>query len=257
MPLADREAVAAARESGWEYAEDSATNLLQGLNADDTAWTGPRMVHRSPLPNLVCNGLVPASMKITGVRADPFAVHGYLETVFRRAGELGIGTLVFGSGAARAIPDEFDRSLGMRQIIDFLEVATGLAARHDVTIALEHLHEGETNVLNSLAECVAVARSLSHPRLKVMLDTYHLWTSDEPVDHVRDALPVLAHVHLADLAGRVAPGESGPGDSSDYRELFRVLKRGGYSGTMSVEALGFESHAYARVLEFVRAQWQA
>ena len=59
--------------------------------------------------------------------------------------------------------------------------------------------------------------------------------------------------HLADLAGRVAPGEGSP--PSDYRPLFHLLKAGAYSGTMSVEAVGFEPAMFGRVLEFIKAQW--
>lgn len=244
---------AAAKSAGWDYVEDSVPNLLQGLTPDDAAWTGPDLVRASPLPDLACNGLVPPTMKLAGVHADAFAWHRYLETVFRRAEKLGVRTLVFGSGAARTIPEDFDRSLGMRQLIDFLQVASVLGERHDVTVVLEHLNRKESNVLNTLAECVAVAHSLSHPKLKVLVDTYHLWVEDEPIDNVATALPVLAHVHVADLAGRLPPGEGTP--PSDYRPLFRLLKRGGYSGTISVEALNFEPAIYPRVLEYIKAQW--
>jgi sugar phosphate isomerase/epimerase len=197
--------------------------------------------------------MVPAAMKITGPDADPAALEAYLRTILRRARALGVEKLVFGSGAARTIPDGFDREMGERQLTEFVRTAGCMAADQGVTIVLEHLNRGEGNVLTTLSDCVGMARAIGHPNVKVLVDTFHLWAEGEPVDHVRGAMPLLAHVHLADLAGRVAPGEGSP--PSDYRPLFRLLKAGAYSGTMSVEAVGFEPAMYGRVLEFIKAQW--
>ena len=50
-----------------------------------------------------------------------------------------------------------------------------------------------------------------------------------------------------------APGLSG---QADYRPFFRVLKDGGYAGSIAVEAGKFDVAADgARVLAFVRDQW--
>ena len=63
-------------------------------------------------------------------------------------------------------------------------------------------------------------------------------------------------MHLADLNGRVAPGQSG---RADYRPLFRILKQAGYDRTISVESApipDFETVA-PKVLAFVKEQWAA
>jgi D-psicose/D-tagatose/L-ribulose 3-epimerase len=95
---------------------------------------------------------------------------------------------------------------------------------------------------------------VNHPNIQCLLDTWHLWYENEPLEHVRVAMPWIKHVHLADLEGRVAPGESG---KSDYRPVFRVLKECHYGGTISVEALKFDDYTGvgARVLKFVKRQW--
>jgi sugar phosphate isomerase/epimerase len=197
--------------------------------------------------------MVPSTIKITGPDADLAALEAYLRTILRRARAIGVEKLVLGSGAARTIPDGFDRKAGERQLVEFVRTAAILAADHCVTVVLEHLNRNEGNVLTRLSECVGMARAIDHPNLKVLVDTFHLWAEDEPVEHVREAMPLLAHVHLADLAGRVAPGEGSP--PSDYRPLFRLLKAGAYSGTMSVEAVNFDPAMYGRVLDFIKAQW--
>jgi sugar phosphate isomerase/epimerase len=62
-------------------------------------------------------------------------------------------------------------------------------------------------------------------------------------------------VHVADLQGRVPPGESG---KSDYRPLFRILKNAGYEGGISVESPGWINYTAAgsRVIAFLKRQWQ-
>jgi sugar phosphate isomerase/epimerase len=164
--------------------------------------------------------------------------------------------LVFGSGGARNVPDGFDRTKANRQIEDFARSAADAAAAavSDVTIAIEPLNRGECNILNTLAEAAAIARRIAHPNLRVLVDTYHLWLEEEPLQHVADAMDLVAHVHVADKDGRVPPGESG---TSDYRALFRILKSGGYDSRMSVEASRFDvAGRGAAVLSFLKQQWK-
>src|SRR5438067_348962 len=78
-----------------------------------------------------------------------------------------------------------------------------------------------------------------------LVDSYHLWAEDEPLENVERAMKHIRHVHVADRAGRVAPGVSGVAAENDYCDLFRLLKSGGYDQTISVEALGFKDIAGA------------
>lgn len=243
---------AAARAAGWDYVEEGVQTLLQGL-VPDAEWTGAERARSSLLPIPVCNGLVPADLKITGPDADATRLHTYMDTVLRRAQLTGARLLVFGSGAARNIPDAFDRATAYEQLKEFARSSADLAAQYGVTLVAEPLNSKECNVLTTLAETQEFVQAINHPHLKLLVDTYHFWFENEPLDRVNRAMPYLAHVHVADLHVRVAPGEGSP--PSDYRELFRLLKDAAYSGMISVEALSFEPPAYGRVLNFLKAQW--
>jgi sugar phosphate isomerase/epimerase len=242
----------AAHAAGWDYVEESAQSLLQGGVPDDQ-WQGEARVSRSPLPVPVANMLVPAGMKIVGEEADAQRLRQYMERVTERAKRVGIETLVFGAGGARNVPDGFDRARATRQIINFGKMAADEAAKHGVTIALEPLNRGECNIVNTVAEAMEFAASVGKANFHCLVDSYHLWVEDEPVEHVTGAAELIAHVHVADKDGRLAPGESG---TAQYRPLFRVLKSAGYDRRMSVEAKVFEPAAYDRVLEYLKTEWQ-
>jgi sugar phosphate isomerase/epimerase len=226
--------------------------LLQGLEPDER-WTGRDRAKKSALSVLAANMLVPGSLKITGPDVDRERLAAYMRAVLRRAEKLDIRTLVFGSGGARQVPDGFPCDTAAEQIGEFLRTSAAVAAEYDVTIVIEPLHRGECNIINTVAEAMKYVAAVGHPNLKCLVDSYHLWMEDEPLEHLRDAMPSIRHVHVADKVGRTAPGESG---QSDYRPFFRVLKDGGYDGLISIEATAFDIAASgARVLEFLRNQW--
>lgn len=240
----------AVQTAGWDYIEDNVQSLLQGLTPDDQ-WTPPA---KAALPILAANVLVPASLKITGPDADLSRLTAYMTTVMSRAQRVGIGKLVFGSGAARAVPDGFDRKKAAQQIVDFSTMAADLAARRNITLVIEPLNKGECNIVNSVAEGMQYVKAVHHPAFQCLVDSYHFWLEDEPLENLRAAMPWIKHVHLADKDGRVAPGLSG---KADYRPIFRVLKDGGYDSTMSFEGTAMPDFPVTapKVLEFIRRQW--
>jgi sugar phosphate isomerase/epimerase len=240
----------AVKAAGWDYIEENIQSLLAGLTPDDQ-WKAPAP---AALPIVAACVLVPGSLKITGPEADLKKLQPYMLNVVKRAKICGITKLVFGSGAARNIPAGFDHEKASNQIIEFARMAAELAAKQGVTIVLEPLNKGETNVVNSVAEAMRYVKAVDHPAFQCLVDSYHFWLEDEPLENLRRAMPWIKHVHVADKDGRVAPGLSG---KADYRPFFRVLKQGGYEGTVS-----FEGHAMPdfdvtapKVLEFVKKQW--
>ena len=243
-------AAAAAQAAGWDYVEDNAQQLLQGLVPDDQ-WSAPPA---AALPVLAANVLVPAALKITGPDADPERLERYMATVAGRAGRVGIRTLVFGSGAARAVPAGFDRATADGQVVAFARLAADAAAAHGITVVVEPLNRGECDIVNTVAEADAVAAAVGRPNCGPLLDTYHLWTGGEPLDGLARAAARIRHVHVADRDGRVAPGLSG---TADYRPVFAVLRHAGYDATISVESAPMpDFHATApRVLAFLKDQW--
>jgi sugar phosphate isomerase/epimerase len=243
----------AAKAAGFDYLEASVQELLAGTVPDED-WDGPGRKEKAEMEVPSGNLLVPPSLKITGPDADLGKLQSYMATVLCRAATLGMKTLVFGSGGARAVPEGFDPEKAKRQIIDFAREIAPLAQLHGVMIVLEPLSRKDCNIINSVAEAMEIVRAVAHPNFQCLVDSYHFWTENEPLENLRLAMPWIRHVHVADRQGRVAPGESG---ESDYRPFFAVLKQGGYNGNVSVEAnFPHIAEAGPRVLEFIKKQWK-
>jgi sugar phosphate isomerase/epimerase len=130
-----------------------------------------------------------------------------------------------------------------------------MAQENGVTVVLEHLNQTECNIVTDLVEEIAIVQRVGHPAFSALLDTYHFWADGLPMWQAEQVAPYVRHVHLADKDGRVPPGES---KTADYRPIFAILKKAGYSGGLSVEASGFGDIAVTgpRVLAFLKQQWQ-
>jgi sugar phosphate isomerase/epimerase len=245
----------ALRDAGWDYIEENVQQLLCGQTADDQ-WAGATRVAQSALPVEVANCLVPGNLPIVGERVDEAALQRYMNAVLRRAGQLKIGQLVFGSGGARQVPDGFDRDRAKQQILAFLQNSVRPAESAGVVIVIEPLRRQECNIINSVGEAMSYVQQIDHPAVQCLVDSYHFWQEGDSLDDLRAAMPWICHVHLADKDGRVAPGLSG---TADYRPFFRVLKEGGYDGRMSFEGNAFVDFAVTapKVLQYIKQEWSA
>lgn len=244
------------RAAGWDYLEALVHQLIQGTTPD-AQWNGGAEAAASALPIPAANQLLPASMKVTGPDFDLDRLGQYMRVVTRRAAKIGIKTLVFGSGVARNVPGGFDRNEARRQILDFVRMSAALCAEHDLVLVAEPLNRGECNIINSLSEAIEYVREVNHPHFQCLLDSYHFWLEDEPLESLADAMPWIHHVHVADKLGRSAPGETG---ASDYQPMFSTLKNGGYKGPITVETIDPQRidsipEGAKRVLEFLKRQW--
>jgi sugar phosphate isomerase/epimerase len=246
---ADRaEAVARA---GLDFIELPAVSTLRP-DADGSEFAADlsRLEHL-PLPAEAFNLFLPGDMKIVGTEIDHERISRYLRHVFDRAAAVGGKVIVFGSGGARRVPDGFDPEEAFAQIAAFLSEAGPIAERYGVTLAIEPLNTGESNILNSVPEALDLAATVGHPNVRALADLYHMELESEPLDHVTQAGDRLAHVHVADT-GRFAPG------TGEYPtlELFRRLKEMGYAGRVSVECTwrDFEAEATGAVV-FLRETW--
>ena len=245
---------ALAHAAGWDFIEENCQNILQGLVEDDAQWTGRQRAAQSSLPVVSANVLLPGSLKVTGPEFDEDALATYLHRAVERAKIIGIRTIVFGSGGSRNVPDGFDRTLAKSQLADFCAALAVIGGSSGIQFVVEHLRRQECNIINTVGEAMTYVLAVNQPSLRCLVDTYHLWSENESLDSVRDAMPWITHVHLADLEGRVAPGLSG---KSDYHPFFKILKAGGYDGLISVEALQFDvANDGERVLAFIKTQWE-
>lgn len=107
------------------------------------------------------------------------------------------------------------------------------AENRGVTVLLEPLNRYECDYLNRLADAAQAAREIGSPNLKLLADTFHMNIEETDLAAaLREAAPLLAHVHLAD-SNRQAPGRG----HLDLRSVLRALEQIGYRGLLSFEVL--------------------
>jgi D-psicose/D-tagatose/L-ribulose 3-epimerase len=117
-------------------------------------------------------------------------------------------------------------------VLDTLHEACMAADRRGVKIALEPLNRFEMYFVNTLADAKRFVTELGLSNVGVLGDTMH--SNIEELNLAQayfDALPELMHVHISEST-RGTPG-SGHGVPPD---LFKKLKKGGYSGRLTIEA---------------------
>jgi len=237
--------------AGYDFCELPARSVLP-FEDDAAALPALREIAAAPLCPEAFNVLIPAELPLLGPRADRAALQTYLRRAFGRMAQLGGVVAVLGSGAARRIPDGMPGAQALDQLAEILAMAADEASRAGIELALEHLNQGETNVFNSLAECQAFAQERQLGGLRMLADLYHLEVEHEPLEHVVDAGPLLAHAHVAG-GGRRAPDVPG----YDYAGFMAALRTTGYDRRISAECSweDLESQA-AGALAFPRLGWK-
>lgn len=222
-----------AAAAGFDYIEGAMTSVAQS-SVDDFE----RMkdaVARSGIHAEALNVMLPGSFRLTGPDADLKPVQEYLIKGFDRAARLGVKIQVFGSGAARNVPEDWPMEQAMEQLGAFLRLAAPLAQAHGIQIAVEPLNPGECNIINTVEDALLLVKRVNLPNVGALADWFHMSAQDEGVGGLLSAGNVLFHCHIANLEGRRFPL---PGDGADFSAFFNALKRIGYEGRVSVEGNG-------------------
>jgi len=215
---------------GYDYIELSVSRHLQP-EVDDAGWSAiGHSIEIQPLPTEAFNTFLPADLKVTGPAVDTERVHSYLSVAFQRAAALGGQLIVFGSGGARTIPQEYPRQTAWQQLLDFVRMAGEEAARVGMGLCIEPLNRSESNVLNDVQEAMLLSQQAGHPQVRVLADLYHIERENEPMAHIAEAGSRISHVHVADT-GRRPPGQG----TYPYPAFFSTLREIGYDDRCSVE----------------------
>jgi len=117
--------------------------------------------------------------------------------------------------------------------IDCLRKCTEFAKEYNVRLALEPLNRYERNFINTLNEGIEFIKRVGTSNLGLLADTFHMNIEEISIcDSIIQAKDYITHVHFAD-SNRWTPGYG----HLDFAKIVQTLKKIGYQGHVSAEAL--------------------
>ncbi|MEL7204702.1 MAG: sugar phosphate isomerase/epimerase [Pseudomonadota bacterium] len=123
---------------------------------------------------------------------------------------------------------EFERARAVHHTIGDYAAANGQM------IALEAVNRFETYFANTMDDLCAYTRSLNHPAIKTMYDTFHANLEEQdPVDAFTRNAKDVVHIHISEN-DRGVPGRG----HVPWAETFKAIKASGYDRWLTIEAFG-------------------
>lgn len=130
-----------------------------------------------------------------------------------------------GSGTTEA---EFDRAREVHGTVGDHAQASG------VTIALEAINRFESYFANTMDDLCSYTRSLNHPAIRTMYDTFHANIEEtDPVGAFKRNAEQVVHIHISEN-DRGVPGRG----HIPWSETFKAIKASGYDRWLTIEAFG-------------------
>lgn len=119
--------------------------------------------------------------------------------------------------------------------VSVLKRAAALAVQAGVTLWLEPVYmvvNGQRMFVDTVARGLDIVAAVDSPALRLLADAYHSSRTQEDFAAViRDRMPLIGHVQVADTNGRHEPGT---GDI-DWQSIISVLREQGYRGQIGLE----------------------
>lgn len=196
-------------EIGFDYAELNFCSLAQ---ADDDAYNSfLSLIKEKNIKCETANCFLPGEYKITGKNVNYDKIENYLKKGFARAGEVGLKTVVMGSGGARSLPDGYSYKDGTKDIIYFVKnYVAPIAAEYNIDFVFEPLCKEESNIINTIKEGAMLASAIDMPNVGTLGDIYHMYVEGDTYDDVKDLKGILRHAHISNPVS----------DRPEYKRIF-------------------------------------
>jgi hydroxypyruvate isomerase len=139
-----------------------------------------------------------------------------------------------------------------RSCVDGLRACLELVEGRPMELVLEAINHVFVPgyFLADTSAALELCREIDHAQVKMFFDCYHQQlTGGRLIDHLVEALPYVAAVHIADVPGRGPPGTG----EINFRSIRRVLEEQGYGGQLTFEVVppGGDSEAAVAAIKEV------
>lgn len=231
-----------ARRTGYTGLEIDPSNLSE----DPAALTAAQ--RRSLKSQMNVNGLhfcglhsflkAPKGLHLTAPEAAGRArTLAYFARLIDLAADLGASpVMVLGSSKQRQAIDGVTPADAAKRVAEALSTVAPHAKQRGVTILLEPLAPHLCNVINTMAEAVAIVEQVNSPAVQSMFDTHNTTAEIAPLpDVIRKHFSRIRHVHLNELDGKY-PGAG----KFAFTPVLQALRDLRYRGWLSVEVFDFK-----------------
>ena len=175
------------------------------------------------------------------------AIENYCNELFDRLAELGVKMLVFGSGKSREVPDGFPMDPAWEQLYEVGHIFATKAKTYGQTIAVEPLAYGEVNIINTVEDGVAYAKTVNQENFKVLVDFYHFDSNGEPFSSLEKNRDWIVHTHFATSKNRTMPKSEE--EWAFFTQCLTHLKRMDYTGSLSFEGGAFANDEFNAMID--------
>jgi sugar phosphate isomerase/epimerase len=217
----------------FAFIEENVQTLLVPEQDDAVFQQRLAKVRALEKPVYAANRFIPADLKVTGPSVDVDRLRRWSETTFARAEQVGLKILVWGSGAARKVPEGWAMTDARDQFLCAARMVAPIAERHGVTIVIEPVCRHDSNFIMSLADGADIVNTLGHPAVRLLADFWHMHHENEPATEIEKCGSILEHVHLSEWGlDRAEPGRRG----DDFGPYLQCLKNIGYDKGLVIES---------------------
>lgn len=169
--------------------------------------------------------------------------------VFEKAAEAGVELLAGPSySPVGLLPGRRRTEDEWKQAVDFHLVLGDFADEAEIDFAIEPINRFETYFLNTADDAVRLCEEVDHPRIGILLDTFHSNIEDKSLAAAyRRCGRHLKHVHTCEN-DRGVPGSG----HIPWQEVLQAIRDTGYDGWLTIESF----NANAPELSAATAIWR-
>lgn len=226
------------RESGYDFFEFA--GFAAAKMTDDEFNVLCAASEAEGLPCIGFNAYSSNPPVIVGEGFSADAAREYASLLCSRGKRLKIQAVGIGSPKARSMSAGMSQVEADKQFQEFMNVTAEIAHGYGIDVLVEAVHSGVCNYLTLTSEALAMVEQLHLPNVGMVLDFYHMAWMGEDYSAAEAAASHLRHVHFSTTGEGLRRGFPQDPDEREYRRIFAVLRKIGYTGTVSIEPTEFD-----------------
>lgn len=180
-----------------------------------------------------CIGLPPRydlASEDAAVRKSGIRYVGQLLSCIKQMGGDTLGGILYSCWPGGTVTYDYKMKARERSL-DSLRELSRMAEEYDINYCLEIVNRYEQYLLNTAKEGVDFARELGSPKIKLLLDSFHMNIEEDSFhEAIETAGELLGHFHIGEC-NRKVPGRG----HMDWDEIVRGLKDINYQGRIVME----------------------